>query len=254
MPARRLTVADLITIFNGVIGLVIVALAVANPWEGSGSGTPDQHLLEVCIGLLVLGCVLDVLDGVVARRYGGSPWGTWLDAACDLITFGVAPAALIVAGSAGAGAWRVPVVLLATAYLIVAAFRLARHAAHSRPGQPFQGLPMPSAAAAAVAILLLELSPPVEVAALAVVCVLMASTVPYPRPSGRTVPALVVFAAALAAALAGAIPMRAVALAWLAALALIALRAVTAPGAHRTSLRFQRQAESRPRLRPRTPV
>jgi CDP-diacylglycerol--serine O-phosphatidyltransferase len=230
MSPRRLTLADLITIVNGVIGVVVVALIVADPWEGSGAGAPDQRLLEVCLALLVLGGVLDALDGAVARRYGGGPWGTWLDAACDLITFGVAPATLIVAWSADAGAWRVPLILLAVAYLLVAAFRLARHAAHSQPGHPFQGLPMPSAAAAAVAILLLELPAPVEFAALAVVCVLMASTLPYPHPSRRTAPALVLFAAALAAALAGAIPMRAVALAWLAALGLVALKAAAHRG------------------------
>ena len=209
----------------------------------------------MCVALLVLGGVLDAVDGAVARRYGGGPWACGWTCGCDLMTFGVAPAALIVAGSADAGAWRVPVVVLAAAYLLATTFRLARHASHpSLPGRAFQGLPMPSAGAAVVAILVLELSPPIEVAALAAVCVLMASTLPYPHPSRRTVPALVLFAAALAAALAGVIPMRAVALAWLAALALVALRAVVAPGSQRASLRLQRQAESRPRLRPRTPV
>jgi CDP-diacylglycerol--serine O-phosphatidyltransferase len=251
MRTRRLTPEDLITLCNGVIGLVVVALVVADPWEAPGSGAPDQRLLEVCIVLLVLGGVLDALDGAMARRHGGGPWGTWLDAGCDLITFGVAPAALIVAGSAGAGAWRMPLILAATAYLVVAAFRLARHAAHSSPGQPFQGLPMPSAAAAVVAILLLEQSPPVEVAALAAVCALMASTLPYPRPSRRTAPALVLFAAALGASLAGLIPIRAVALAWLAALALVALRAVVLQTVRRASLRWPRRGEPRPRLRPR---
>jgi CDP-diacylglycerol--serine O-phosphatidyltransferase len=254
MSPRRLTLADLITLCNGVIGIVIVALVLADPWEGSGSSAPDRRLLEACIALLVLGGVLDALDGAVARRYGGGPWGTWLDAACDLITFGVAPAALIVTGSADAGGWRVPMLLLAAGYLAVAAFRLARHATQRRAGQAFQGLPMPSAAVAVVAILLLESSPPVEFAALAAVCVLMASTLPYPHPSRRTVAALVLFAAALAAALAGAIPMRPVALAWLAALALVALRAVVPAHARRASPRSQRQTESQSRLRRRAPV
>jgi CDP-diacylglycerol--serine O-phosphatidyltransferase len=59
---------------------------------------------------VLLGAIADGLDGVVARMYGGTEAGPYLDSLADVATFGVAPA-FIVAGITRE-AWGSPAALL----------------------------------------------------------------------------------------------------------------------------------------------
>ena len=79
---QELGAADLITVANAVLGFGAVAAAVA--------GDP-----MLAARLVLLAAMGDGLDGVVARRYGGSPVGSYLDSLSDVAAFGVAPAALV---------------------------------------------------------------------------------------------------------------------------------------------------------------
>ena len=78
----RIGPADVITVANAVVGLLAAVVATADP-----------HLAA---RLVLLAAVGDGLDGVVARRFGGTDVGSYLDSLSDVAAFGVAPAVLVV--------------------------------------------------------------------------------------------------------------------------------------------------------------
>jgi CDP-diacylglycerol--serine O-phosphatidyltransferase len=92
----RLGPADFVTVGNAALGfLAIVAAAID---------------IDIAARLVLLGAIADGLDGVVARMYGGTEAGPYLDSLADVATFGVAPA-FIVAGITRE-AWGSPAALL----------------------------------------------------------------------------------------------------------------------------------------------
>ncbi len=78
----RLGAADAITVANGMLGFAAAAAAAAG----------DTSLSARLVLLAAMG---DGLDGVVARRTGGSGVGEYLDSLADVAAFGVAPGLLI---------------------------------------------------------------------------------------------------------------------------------------------------------------
>ncbi|MBK7582743.1 MAG: CDP-alcohol phosphatidyltransferase family protein [Myxococcales bacterium] len=86
---REFSLADLITLGNGFAGMASV-LSVMKYLE-----TQAPRFLWFAFGLLPFAMVFDFLDGRVARwRRKNSALGADLDSLADLISFGVAPAAL----------------------------------------------------------------------------------------------------------------------------------------------------------------
>jgi CDP-diacylglycerol--serine O-phosphatidyltransferase len=86
---RSFHFADLFTIANGCCGIVAVFHAMRF------LATQDARSLYVTALLVPLAIVFDVLDGRIARwRHRASPLGRELDSLADLISFGVAPAAI----------------------------------------------------------------------------------------------------------------------------------------------------------------
>lgn len=77
----RLGLADVITVTNAAIGFVAVVAATIDP--------------ALAARVILLGGILDALDGIVARRYGGTELGPHLDSLADVAAFGVAPAFLV---------------------------------------------------------------------------------------------------------------------------------------------------------------
>jgi len=93
---QRLGPADVITVVDGMVGFAAAAAAATgNPW--------------LAARLVLLAAMGDGLDGVVARRTGGSAVGEYLDSLADVAAFGVAPGLLVIA-SVRAG-WRLPAAL-----------------------------------------------------------------------------------------------------------------------------------------------
>lgn len=134
---------------------------------------------QVAGWLIVAAMTLDGLDGAIARRFGAtSQFGVQLDSLADVVSFGVAPAALVVS------AFELPssfAKLAALVYLSGAALRLARFTSEP-PTAFFAGLPSPAAAAVIVVALMIKL-PAWAVCCLAILLAgLMVSRLRFPHP------------------------------------------------------------------------
>lgn len=82
---RRLGLADIITLFNVVIGTVAMAVAVLGE-------------VQLVAQLILLAAVADGLDGIVARFRGGTEVGPFLDSIADIVSFGTTPALFVFVG------------------------------------------------------------------------------------------------------------------------------------------------------------
>ena len=86
---RDFSLADFFTIGNAACGMAAVLHAMRSLVDG------ERGLLCIAFALLVLAAVLDLLDGRVARwRKRASALGLELDSLADVVSFGVAPAAI----------------------------------------------------------------------------------------------------------------------------------------------------------------
>jgi CDP-diacylglycerol---serine O-phosphatidyltransferase len=115
--------------------------------------TDPTHNLVLSAWLIFLAMIFDALDGYVARLARvSSDFGAQLDSLCDLVTFGVAPAFLLVKMVPRfAGLHRETVWVIAALFAACAALRLARFNVETSDEVDshltFSGLPSPAAAA-----------------------------------------------------------------------------------------------------------
>jgi len=159
---------SLVTIVNGACGFA--AVSFASQAVSSATGQFSYHRLTLpyfaLAGYMILLAMLaDMLDGRLARMsQSTSSFGGQLDSLCDIISFGVAPAFLMLKivqqhlsllPAAGAGVVVISFVerfvwLAAAAYLSCAAIRLARFNVENEEDESahmsFIGLPTPAAA------------------------------------------------------------------------------------------------------------
>lgn len=114
-----------------------------------GSAYYGQY--HYAVAMIVLGAVFDFFDGMVARALGvSSPIGKELDSLADVVTFGVAPSAILFHLFHEVHYPELPVpvkdILPFTAFLMAAfsALRLAKFNIDERQHQQFIGLPTPA--------------------------------------------------------------------------------------------------------------
>ncbi len=147
---------SLITILNGICGFAAIVLAGKNAFAMAGY-------------LILLAMIADMLDGRVARMsQSTSSFGGQLDSLCDIISFGVAPAFLMlkileykfgdfseIENFLHRFIW-----LAAAAYISCAAIRLARFNVENEEDESahmsFVGLPTPAAAGVIVSLVILH--------------------------------------------------------------------------------------------------
>jgi CDP-diacylglycerol---serine O-phosphatidyltransferase len=203
----------LLTLGNGVCGFVAITFA-----SKITPGATDHDSNFAWAGWFILFAMLfDMLDGYVARlSKTASDFGGELDSLCDVVSFGVTPAFLLLKLGPG---WENPFLHqvlagIAALYFACTALRLARFNVENDPDpaghKRFKGLPSPGAAGCIAALAILRgefattlttrwdgldietaratiiraveiLSP---IGAL-VVALLMVSNVPYPHLTGK---------------------------------------------------------------------
>jgi CDP-diacylglycerol--serine O-phosphatidyltransferase len=139
---RAFHLADLFTLLNGFLG----SGAVLAFMQFSTDGRPRHFWLGAA--LLPAALAMDILDGRVARwRGAASPMGQELDSLADVVSFGVAPAAMAFAMGLRGG-WDA---VLLVAFVGCGISRLARYnvtaptmAAATGKVTYFEGVPIPS--------------------------------------------------------------------------------------------------------------
>jgi len=200
---------SLVTIINGVCGFTAIILASkgAELGAGPGSGGTSTHFFMFGVancfamsGYMILAAmVADMIDGRLARKVKStSSFGGQLDSLCDVISFGVAPAFLMVkvlesVGAADETFLQRSIWLAAVAYMSCAIIRLARFNVENEEDESahmsFMGLPTPAAAGVVVSLVILhqEELPTVNVIVYALpflalgMAALMVSRVRYPH-------------------------------------------------------------------------
>lgn len=187
-PSGRLSGADVLTLGNAVFGfLAVCRLAGAAISSGSNGTDLNRRDLAGVVMLLLAAAACDLLDGQVARRFGGSRLGAELDNLADVISFGFAPAFFVVTwGTFTREADRTLVFAAAVAVLVAVIVRLARFANSPHGRGTFVGLPSPFGAMSVLTIALLNPPTLPGVLAIAAIAYLMVSRITYPKPCGRT--------------------------------------------------------------------
>lgn len=128
------SIPSLFTLGNLFLGIVAIILAMHG----------DPRYLDYAAILVIIGMLLDGLDGRVARMLNAtSDFGKELDSLSDIVTFGVAPAIIMyLVVLQEHGIWGIMITAL---FPICGAIRLARFSV--QPGIPgfFVGLPITAA-------------------------------------------------------------------------------------------------------------
>jgi CDP-diacylglycerol--serine O-phosphatidyltransferase len=197
-------VPTLLTLGNAVCGLASIAYASRIGKDGFDHTFNDFYL--AASGWLILAAmVFDALDGSFARLFqAAGRFGAELDSLCDAVSFGAAPAFLLLQLGP---TWDWPLLhrllaAVATLYLMCAILRLARYNVEAiegiGSGKRFRGLPSPAAAGCVATLAVLRgvldrqwpawdvpsVRAGLEVWATAgalLVALLMVSRVPYPH-------------------------------------------------------------------------
>jgi CDP-diacylglycerol--serine O-phosphatidyltransferase len=155
---------SLVTLLNGACGFAAIIFASKAVEVGDGG------YFVLAAYLVFLAMVADMLDGRLARMsHSTSSFGGQLDSLCDVISFGVAPAflmlklvhqQLVADGFAHHALSERLVWLTALVYISCAAIRLARFNVENEQDEAkhlsFAGLPSPAAAGVVVSLVLLH--------------------------------------------------------------------------------------------------
>lgn len=140
---------------NMICGFMAILHIVGRFHEGDGHAKYFW-----AIGLILIACVFDLLDGRFARMSGqSSDFGREFDSLADIVSFGIAPALLVhdivlaeFEQSLGGLGW-----LIACVYLVCGAMRLARFNClaaieDGTSSKSFRGCPIPAAAGVIVSL------------------------------------------------------------------------------------------------------
>ena len=169
---------SLITILNGVCGFTAIVFASKGAKLNIGPLSTDSQVPFFTFGsttyfamsgyMVLLAMIADMLDGRLARKVKStSSFGGQLDSLCDIISFGVAPAFLMLkileyklesVGFADENLLQRFIWLAAAAYISCAAIRLARFNVENEEDESahmsFIGLPTPAAAGVMVSLII----------------------------------------------------------------------------------------------------
>jgi archaetidylserine synthase len=181
---RVIRLADVFSLLNGLFGFgAILAASLGN--------------MGFSVLLVILSAVADGFDGFLARRTKASELGAGLDSLADLISFGVAPAVLVMKTFDMSA----PILAASMIYLTCGILRLARFNISADNDRSFEGIPI-TASGLTVAASNLSNSSDLTLILMIVLAALMVSSIPYPKI--RDIKALIAFGLVL---LVAAIPI-----------------------------------------------
>jgi len=124
--------ADILSMLNFMCGITSLILTY-------------HHFYAWAICVIIMGQLFDLFDGRMALKHGGTKYGPWLDDIADFVSFGLAPAYMVIMrGGAFAP-------FFAVIYVVGVAFRLVRFVTKDKgrtdlPAGIFNGFPSPAGA------------------------------------------------------------------------------------------------------------
>ena len=169
---------SLITILNGICGFAAIVFAAEGAALTAAAPSANDHIPFFTFGsttyfamsgyMILMAMIADLIDGQLARRVkGSSSFGGQLDSLCDMISFGVAPAFLMlkilncelrIVGFADENSLQRFIWAAAAAYMSCTAIRLARFNVENEEKESahmsFMGLPTPAAAGVIVSLVI----------------------------------------------------------------------------------------------------
>jgi CDP-diacylglycerol--serine O-phosphatidyltransferase len=138
-----------------------------------------NHNFVLSLVFIILAAVLDRADGMLARRYNvSSAFGRELDSLADLISFGVAPSAMLYGNMAGN--WSYAGLACFAFFTLCGAYRLARYNISSSTGF-FLGLPITIGGTIMAILVILFHNPAVTLTASLIIALAMISTIRIPK-------------------------------------------------------------------------
>jgi|TergutMp193P3_1026864.scaffolds.fasta_scaffold91659_2 CDP-diacylglycerol--serine O-phosphatidyltransferase len=167
---------SLVTLMNGLCGFTAIIFAnreLGAIWQPQMLPKFSVSFLALAGYMIFLGMIADVLDGHIARiSKSTSSFGAQLDSLCDVISFGVAPAFLMLKlveshfhyfyfeNTRYIYLFQQAVYLIAIIYVMCALIRLARFNVENKeensPHLSFAGLPSPPAAGMIVSMVIFQ--------------------------------------------------------------------------------------------------
>ncbi|MFW6384650.1 MAG: protein sorting system archaetidylserine synthase [Halodesulfurarchaeum sp.] len=167
----RLGLADWFTTLNAALGFVAVVVATVDVQLGAR--------------IVLLAAIADGLDGILARIYGGTEVGPYLDSLADVASFCVAPAVIVVAAVHKAGLFSASLycyvpVAIGAAFVSMGVLRLAMYTAYDTDDSYTRGVPSTLAATILAVAALAGLGAEVLFVAMVAFTVLMVTRIPYP--------------------------------------------------------------------------
>lgn len=166
----RVGPADVVTALNAALGFSAVVLAGID--------------LDLAARLVLVAAIADGADGIIAKRYGGTPVGEYLDGLADVASFGVAPATIVfwfVWGSQLSEVLRLVLGIgLPALFVVAAVVRLALYTAYDVEADQTLGVQSTLAAVVLGAAVLAGADYRVLLVAMAVLTYLMVTSITYP--------------------------------------------------------------------------
>lgn len=106
----------------------------------------NNHMFAWAICIIIMGQLFDLFDGRMALKHGGTKYGPYMDDIADFVSFGLAPAYVVIQKGGGTIAWVMGII-----YVSGVAFRLIRFVAVDKkrtdlPDGVFNGFPSPAGA------------------------------------------------------------------------------------------------------------
>jgi len=180
----RLGWADAMTLLNAAVG--VLALGAAALGEA-----------PLVARLILLAAIADGLDGVIARQFGSTPVGPYLDSMADIVSFGTAPALLVFVAAreewlgealtlSDEPALLAAAIAVAAVFVVLSLVRTALYTVYVGEDETRPGIQNTLASSILAAAYLAGLTTvPVLLAAAVVLSVLMVAPVLYPKLRDR---------------------------------------------------------------------
>lgn len=179
---KLLSVADVISIANAIFGVLAIIYLF------SCLGTCDVFRVRASFSLILLALLADGLDGILARKFGKSEIGEYLDSMADMTSFVIAPAVFIYyIYSSSFGFIFYNNIYLLFALILFIAFGIIRLASFHlmKNDRYFVGLPSPASVIILLVLSWLRVDFIYILPAVVIIGALMVSNIKFPKPGRK---------------------------------------------------------------------